>query len=195
MNLKENNMKLVVGLGNPGKEYDKTRHNCGFRAIDFYADKNNLSFKSKFNGLYCDLVVNNEKLLLLKPQTFMNLSGDCVIQFMKYFNLKNEDLLVIYDDSAFETGTFKIRRGGSSAGHNGIKDIINKLHTENIARVRIGISKNNIPLMDYVLGRFGKEDDEKVNAILSTIENVINDFTKLSIDELMQKYNGNHNEG
>ena len=78
-------MKLVVGLGNPGKEYDKTRHNCGFRAIDFYADKNNLSFKSKFNGLYCDLVVNNEKLLLLKPQTFMNLSGDCVIQFMKYF--------------------------------------------------------------------------------------------------------------
>ena len=86
-------MKLVVGLGNPGKEYDKTRHNCGFRAIDFYAEKNNLSFKSKFNGLYADLVVNNEKLIILKPQTFMNLSGDCVIQFMKYFNLKTEDFL------------------------------------------------------------------------------------------------------
>ena len=194
MNLKENNMKLVVGLGNPGKEYDKTRHNCGFRAIDFYAEKNNLSFKSKFNGLYADLVVNNEKLIILKPQTFMNLSGDCVIQFMKYFNLKTEDLLVIYDDSAFDTGIFKIRRGGSSAGHNGIKDIINKLHTENIARVRIGISKNNIPLMDYVLGRFGKDDDTKVNNILPTIESVINDFTKMTIDELMQKYNGNANE-
>ena len=196
-------MKLVVGLGNPGKEYDKTRHNCGFRAIDFYAEKNNLSFKSKFNGLYCDLVVNNEKLLLLKPQTFMNLSGDCVIQFMKYFNLKTEDLLVIYDDHAFDTGTFKIRRGGSSAGHkydssagghNGIKDIINKLHTENIARLRIGISKNNITLADYVLGRFGKEDDEKVNSILPTVESVIDDFTKLSIDDLMQKYNRNNNE-
>lgn len=187
-------MKLVVGLGNPGKEYDKTRHNCGFRAIDFYADKKNLSFKSKFNGLYCDLVVNNEKLVLLKPQTFMNLSGDCVIQFMKYFNLKTEDLLVIYDDHDFDTGTFRIRRGGSSAGHNGIKDIINKLHTENIARVRIGISKNNITLADYVLGRFGKEDDEKVNSILPTIENIIDDFTKLSIDDLMQKYNRNNNE-
>lgn len=187
-------MKLVVGLGNPGKEYDKTRHNCGFRAIDFYADKNNLSFKSKFNGLYCDLVVNNEKLILLKPQTFMNLSGDCVIQFMKYFNLKIEDLLVIYDDHDFDTGTFRIRRGGSSAGHNGIKDIINKLHTENIARVRIGISKNNITLADYVLGRFGKEDDEKVNSILPTIESIIDDFTKLSIDDLVQKYNRNNNE-
>ena len=184
-------MKLVVGLGNPGKEYDKTRHNCGFRAIDFYAEKNNLSFKSKFNGLYADIVINNEKVLLLKPQTFMNLSGDCVIQFMKYYNLKIEDLLVIYDDTDFETGTFKVKRGGSSAGHNGIKDIINKLHTENICRVRVGISKNNIALADYVLGRFGKEDDEKVNNILSTIEKIINDFTKLSIDDLMQKYNRN----
>ena len=184
-------MKLVVGLGNPGKEYDKTRHNCGFRAIDFYAEKNNLSFKSKFNGLYADIVINNEKVLLLKPQSFMNLSGDCVIQFMKYYNLKIEDLLVIYDDTDFETGTFKVKRGGSSAGHNGIKDIINKLHTENICRVRVGISKNNIALADYVLGRFGKEDDEKVNNILSTIEKIINDFTKLSIDDLMQKYNRN----
>ena len=184
-------MKLVVGLGNPGKEYDKTRHNCGFRAIDFYAEKNNLSFKSKFNGLYADIVINNEKVLLLKPQTFMNLSGDCVIQFMKYYNLKIEDLLVIYDDTDFETGTFKVKRGGSSAGHNGIKDIINKLHTENICRVRVGISKNNIALADYVLGRFGKEDDEKVNNILSTIEKIINDFTILSIDDLFQKYNMN----
>ena len=191
MNSKENNMKLVVGLGNPGKEYEKTRHNCGFRAIDFYAENNNLSFKSKFNGLYADLVINNEKLLLVKPQTFMNLSGDCVIQFMKYYNLKVDDLLVIYDDTDFETGTFKIKRGGSSAGHNGIKDIINKLHTENICRVRVGISKNNIQLADYVLGRFGKEDDEKVNSTLPTIEKIINDFTKLSIDELMQKYNRN----
>lgn len=184
-------MKLVVGLGNPGKEYDKTRHNCGFRAIDFYAAKNNLSFKSKFNGLYADLVVNNEKLLIVKPQTFMNLSGDCVVQFMKYYNLKIEDLLVIYDDTDFETGTFKVKRGGSSAGHNGIKDIINKLHTENICRIRIGISKNNIALADYVLGRFGKEDDEKINNMLSTIESVIDDFTKMSIDDLMQKYNRN----
>lgn len=184
-------MKLVVGLGNPGKEYDKTRHNCGFRAIDFYAAKNNLSFKSKFNGLYADLVVNNEKLLIVKPQTFMNLSGDCVVQFMKYYNLKVEDLLVIYDDTDFEAGTFKVKRGGSSAGHNGIKDIINKLHTENICRIRVGISKNNISLADYVLGRFGKEDDEKVNNILPTIESVIDDFTKMSIDELMQKYNRN----
>ena len=103
-------MKLIVGLGNPGKEYENTRHNCGFRAIDFYATKNNLNFKNKFNGEYCENRINNEKIILLKPQTFMNLSGDCVVKFVNYYNLKIEDILIIYDDVDFEVGKFKIKR-------------------------------------------------------------------------------------
>ena len=125
-------MKLVVGLGNPEKKYEFTRHNCGFRAIDYYASKNNLSFKSKFNGHYAETIVNNTKLILLKPQTYMNLSGESVIKFVNYYNINIEDILVIYDDVDFEVGKFKLRRGGSSGGHNGINNIIDLLKTQNI---------------------------------------------------------------
>lgn len=184
-------MKLVVGLGNPDKKYEKTRHNCGFRAIDFYAEKNNLSFKSKFKGLYCEQLVNNEKLILLKPQTYMNLSGESVIEFVKYYNIKLTDIIIIYDDIDFEVGTFKIKRGGSAGGHNGIKNIIELLKTENIQRIRIGISKNMIPLDKYVLEKFTKEEEEKLNSILLIISNIIDDFTKYDIDKLMEKYNRN----
>lgn len=184
-------MKLVVGLGNPDKKYEKTRHNCGFRAIDFYAEKNNLTFKSKFKGLYCEQLVNNEKLILLKPQTYMNLSGESVIEFVKYYNIDLKDLIVIYDDIDFEVGTFKIKRNGSAGGHNGIKNIIEHLKTENIQRIRIGISKNNIPLDKYVLEKFTQDEDEKINQILPTISNIIEDFTMYDIDKLMEKYNRN----
>lgn len=182
-------MKLVVGLGNPGKEYENTRHNCGFRAIDFYVEKNNLAMKKKFNGLYAEHVINNEKIILLKPQTFMNLSGNSVQAFANYYNIHIDDILVIYDDVDFEVGKFKIKRGGSSAGHNGIKDIINKLKTEQIQRIRVGISKNNIELMNYVLGKFSKEDNEKINSVVEEISNIIEDFSKYNIDTLMDKYN------
>ena len=184
-------MKLVVGLGNPEKKYEFTRHNCGFRAIDYYASKNNLSFKSKFNGHYAETIVNNTKLILLKPQTYMNLSGESVIKFVNYYNINIEDILVIYDDVDFEVGKFKLRRGGSSGGHNGINNIIDLLKTQNISRLRMGISKNNIPLMDYVLGKFSSEENEKIESILPVISNSINDFSVHNIDELMEKYNRN----
>lgn len=183
-------MKLVVGLGNPGKEYENTRHNYGFIVIDNYAQKNNLLFKSKFNGLYCEQVINNEKIILLKPQTYMNLSGSCVLSFSKYYNIEVNDILVIYDDVDFEVGKFKIKCKGSSAGHNGINDIMNKLNNKNIQRVRMGTSKNNIPLIDYVLGKFSKEDLEKISKILPITENIINDFATNDINKLMDKYNG-----
>ena len=184
-------MKLVVGLGNPDKKYEKTRHNCGFRAIDFYAEKNNLTFKSKFKGLYCEQLVNNEKLILLKPQTYMNLSGESVIEFVKYYNIDLKDLIVIYDDIDFEVGTFKIKRNGSAGGHNGIKNIIEHLKTENIQRIRIGISKNNIPLDKYVIEKFTQEEDEKINQILPTISNIIEDFTMYDIDKFNRLHTTN----
>lgn len=184
-------MKLIVGLGNPEKKYENTRHNCGFRAIDFYAAKNNLVFKNKYNSLYSEQIINNEKVIFVKPQTYMNLSGNAVRQFVKFFNLDIKDLLIIYDDVDFEIGTFKIKRGGSSGGHNGMNNIIDNLHTNDIQRVRIGISKNEIPLIDYVLGKFSKEDNVKLEKVFETICDVIDDFTILDIDKLMDKYNRN----
>jgi PTH1 family peptidyl-tRNA hydrolase len=127
-------MKLIVGLGNPEKKYENTRHNCGFRAIDFYAAKNNLVFKNKYNSLYSEQIINNEKVIFVKPQTYMNLSGNAVRQFVKFYNLDIKDLLIIYDDVDFEIGTFKIKRGGSSGGHNGMNNIIDNLHTNDIQR-------------------------------------------------------------
>ena len=172
-------MKLIVGLGNPEKKYEHTRHNCGFRVIDFYAKKNNLTFKNKYNSLYAENIVNGEKLI----------SGVAVRKFVDFYNLKLDDLLVIYDDVDFEVGKFKIKRGGSSGGHNGINNVIENLKTNEINRIRIGISKNEIPLIDYVLGKFSKEDDEKIDSILETISNIIDDFSVNNINKLMEKYN------
>ena len=187
-------MKLVVGLGNPGKKYEKTRHNCGYNAISFYAAKNNLSFKKKFNAEYCEQVVNNEKMILVKPTTYMNLSGNAVIEFVNFYNIDTKDILIIYDDKNFEVGKFKIKRKGSDGGHNGIKDIISVIHSENIARIKIGTSRKQDSIIDYVLGKFSKEDTEKLNNLYPIICNIIDDFSVLTIDELMDKYNGINNE-
>ena len=124
----------------------------------------------------------------------MNLSGESVREIVNFYNIDIEDILIIYDDIDFEVGTFKIRRGGSAGGHNGIRNIIDNLKTENIQRIRIGISKNEIPLMDYVLGKFTFEEEKKIESIFPQIANVINDFSNNNIDELMKKYNGNKNE-
>ncbi len=184
-------MKLVVGLGNPGKKYEKTRHNVGFRSIDFYAEKNNLDFKKKFNGLYCEYKIKDNRIILLKPQTFMNLSGECVSKFIKYFNINLEDVIIIYDDIDFEVGKYKIKRNGSSAGHNGINSIIQLLKTEEIQRVRVGISKNNIPLESYVLQNFNEEDNKIIDSIMPELSNIIDDFSCNNIDYIMEKYNRN----
>ena len=187
-------MKLIVGLGNPGKEYEYTRHNTGFMAIDYYAKKHSLDFKNKYNGLYSESIINNEKVILLKPQTFMNLSGECIRKFINFFKVDLKDLLVIYDDVDFEVGTFKIKRNGSSAGHNGIKNIIQNIGTEEFQRIRIGISKNTIKRMDYVLQKFSVEDLNKLNDILPIVSDAIDDFIYHDLDYIMQKYNRNKDE-
>ena len=187
-------MKLIVGLGNPGKEYEKTRHNVGFMAVDAFSSSNNLIFKNKFNALYAETMVNNEKVILLKPQTFMNISGDAVLEFKNYFYLNVDDILVIYDDINFEVGELKIKKSGSSGGHNGINDIINKLKTKNIKRVKIGISKNKFKLKDYVLSSFNSEELEKLNNIFKITNNIIEDFSNIDFEKLMSKYNGIKNE-
>jgi len=182
-------MKLIVGLGNPGPAFVKSRHNTGFRIIDYIAEKNNLTFKHKDYGYYTQYVINKQKLILLKPYTFMNLSGDCVLSFMNYYKIKLEDVLIIYDDMSFDVGTFKIKKDGSAGGHNGLDHVLAKLGTEEVNRVKVGISKNTVPMVEYVLGNFPEEEDKKLQTVFPKVEEVVNDFSIYSMDKLMEKYN------
>ena len=183
-------MKLIVGLGNPGKEYENTRHNVGFMVIDnFKKNISDLDYKEKFNGSYLTITNDNEKIMLLKPLSYMNLSGEVVKKYVDYFNISLDDVLVIYDDMDFDLGVVKIKKSGSSAGHNGIKNIIDLLKTENIKRIRVGISKNNVDKKNYVLGKFTNDEKETLNEVINKTENILKDYLNIDFEKLMNKYN------
>mgnify|MGYP004496069239 FL=1 len=181
-------MKLIVGLGNPGEEYQNTRHNAGFMAIDNYIDESN--FKKKDNYMIAEKVINAEKILFVKPLTYMNDSGQAVRKVVDYYKISLDDILIIYDDMDFNVGTIKIKASGSSGGHNGIKSIIRCLGTENFKRVRIGISKPEGDTINYVLGKFSKHDLNNLYYVFNTINRIIEDFVVLPFEKLMSKYNG-----
>ena len=183
-------MKLIVGLGNPGKEYENTRHNIGFMSVDKIIHENNLTEKEKFNGKYYEYNINNEKIIILKPQNYINLSGQVINKFVNYFKIDTNDILIIHDDLDLPVGKIKLRMSGGSGGHNGLKDIENCLKTKNYKRVKVGISNNkNIDTKDYVLGRFNSEDKKIIDNSINTISNIINDFPYLTFENLMNKYN------
>lgn len=184
-------MRLIVGLGNPGKEYENTRHNIGFNVIDLYLKKNNLKLdKDKFNGKYTKTSINDEDVILLEPQTFMNLSGDSVRKVMDFYKINVDDILVIQDDLDMEVGKIKLKEKSSSGGHNGIKDIEQKLGTNNFKRLKVGISNDkNRDTKDYVLGKFSKEEKEILDKSYDICLNIIDDFFKMNFDLLMGKYN------
>ncbi len=184
-------MKLIVGLGNFGKEYKNTRHNIGFMALDYYAKKNNLEIdKKKFKGLYAETTINNEKVILLEPQTYMNLSGECVRDFVLYFHIDINDILVIYDDMDLDVGTLRLREKGSAGGHNGIKNIIQHIKTSEFKRVRVGISKDKERnVIDYVLGKFNEEDKKIIDEKIEKISYIIEDFVKHDFNKVMSMYN------
>lgn len=147
-------MLLFVGLGNPTKEYEGTRHNCGFCVLDMFAKKHNLTFEtSKFKGEYAKYKDGDKTIFLLKPHTFMNLSGECVRPFMDYYKIDAEDLIIISDDMDNDVGAVRVRTKGSSGGHNGLKSIFQNLGTEDIKRIKIGIGKPAYDAIDFVLGR------------------------------------------
>lgn len=186
-------MKLVIGLGNPGGEYRKTRHNAGFIFLNSFLSKEGISLdKKKFKGEYIDYISSKgNKVIFLEPQTYMNLSGDCVIDFVKYFKIDINDILVIYDDLDIDVGKIRIRSKGSSGGHNGIKSLISRLGSQEFKRVRIGIGKNsNIPVVDYVLSKFNDEEIEILNNQMKTVHNVIEDFINdIDFHVIESKYN------
>lgn len=186
-------MKLIVGLGNPGLEYENTRHNIGFIYIDSIAKKLNLTFKEKFNGLYAKTKIEGEEIIFLKPLSYMNLSGTVVIKYVNYYKINPQDVLVIHDDLDMEIAKIKLKETGSSGGHNGIKNIILNLQTENFKRLKVGIDKNkNIPTDKYVLGHFTPLEKQELESIEIIIFNIINDYLKLPFNDLMSKYNSNN---
>ena len=180
-------MKVIVGLGNPGKKYENTRHNTGFAVIDRTLAKLNVELdKNKFNADYTMINRNGEKIYILKPLTYMNLSGEAVVPFMKYFGIEPEDLVVVHDDLDLPVGKIRLRQSGSCGGQNGMRNIIDLLGDSNIKRIRVGIGKDPlIPVVDYVLGKTKKEDLEVYNQALDKASDALiywldhDDFSKV----------------
>ena len=185
-------MKLVVGLGNPGKQYENTRHNIGFMLLDKYSQMHNISIdKEKFGGFYAIETLYGEKVLFLKPQEYINLSGDVLKRFVDYYDIAIEDILVINDDLDLEIVTFKLKPGGSSAEHNGLKNIEFNLKTKDYKRLKIGISNNKqIDTKDYVLGKLNSYEKETINTVMDECVILLDDYFKMSFNDLMNKYNG-----
>ena len=173
-------MKLIVGLGNPGLEYVNTRHNIGFVILEKFMDTKGLKLdKEKFDGIYTIDGVGEDRVIYLEPMTFMNLSGDSVRQIADFYKIDTSDILVVYDDKDIKLGDLRVKKQGSSAGHNGIKSIINQLGTDEFNRLRIGIGSNpKMQTSDYVLGKFTAQEkevlDKNLDRYLSEIEKFIN---------------------
>ena len=185
-------MYLIIGLGNPEEEYSKTRHNIGFNTINKLAQKYNIKItKTKYEGLYETGEIEGQKVILIKPQTYMNLSGNCVKQFVDFYKVEKENVLVIYDDMDIETGTIKIRKKGSAGGHNGIKSIVQMLGTEEFPRIRIGIGRpeHNGDEINYVIGAIPKEEIPKLEEGTEKAKEAIIEILKNGIDKAMNKFN------
>lgn len=186
-------MKLVIGLGNPGKKYDKTRHNIGFIALDYIAQHLGLSFnKTKFNSVYAEGNIGSEKIVLIKPQTFMNLSGESVQPWVDYYNLTEDDIVVIYDDMDLPVGKIRLRMKGGHGGHNGIKSIIQHLSTKEFNRIRVGVGRPypQQSVISHVLSQFSKETvpDMKI-AVHKIVDAVKYWAANHTFQETMNEYN------
>ena len=184
-------MKLVVGLGNKGREYENTRHNMGFMLVDRYLQYKNITdkLKEKFNAMYIETTINNEKVIFIKPMTYMNNSGIAVRAFVDFYKLNSEDILVISDDLDLDLGKFRLRRNGSSGGHNGLKSIISHLGTDNFKRLRIGISNDKDDVINYVLSKFSKKELNEIDIMFDTLVDVLDDYFVMDFTFLMSKYN------
>ncbi|MGG7323463.1 aminoacyl-tRNA hydrolase [Clostridium baratii] len=184
-------MFLIVGLGNPEEKYNNTRHNIGFEAVDYIADKYNIDInRKKFKGVYGEGFIGNEKVILMKPTTYMNLSGECIREVIDFYKLSNEDILVIYDDISLDVGRIRIRPKGSAGGHNGIKSIINHLGTDEFSRIKIGVGQPKGDLVNHVLGKFSKEENEVLEESLEATKVATETIIKEDTQAGMNKFNG-----
>ena len=183
---------LVVGLGNPGLQYEKTRHNVGFMSADLLMKKAGGEFtKHKMDSHYGECEIGKKRILVMKPQTFMNNSGTAVSAVSKFYKIPEDKIIIISDDISLDVGKIRIRRKGSHGGHNGLKDIFQLLGTDSIMRVKIGVGAKPHPdydLADWVLGKFPKEDEENLSTALDNSVKAIEEIIKRGIDSAMNKY-------
>ena len=185
---------LIVGLGNPGREYEKTRHNVGFRCIDIIADQLNVKIdRLKYQGLYCQTNYKGSKLFLLKPQTYMNLSGRSVLQLSAYFNIPPQRIIVLFDDISLEPGRLRIRANGSAGGHNGIKSIIQEVGSQEFPRVKIGVGAKPHPefdLADWVLSTFSAQEEKALAPAIEKAADAALCIIDKGIAEASNRYSG-----
>jgi PTH1 family peptidyl-tRNA hydrolase len=183
---------LIVGLGNPGNEYINTRHNIGFMAIEKLADSFNMNFsKTKFEGIYSIGQINDEKVILLKPQTYMNLSGESIVQFKKFYKIANSKIIVIYDDIDIKLGNIRIKKQGGPGTHNGMKSVTEKLNTQKFIRIRIGsgFPKENENLAEYVLKKLKKDEINILEDSTNKTKEAICEIISGKIELVMNKIN------
>ena len=187
---------LIVGLGNPGREYEKTRHNAGFRAVELLAEDLGCKIdKLKFQGLYCQTSYNGKKLFLLKPQTYMNLSGRSVLQLSAYFNIPHQRIIVMFDDISLVPVRLRIRADGSAGGHNGIKSIIQEVGSQAFPRVKIGVGGKAHPeqdLADHVLSTFSAGEEKALAVALKNAADAALAIIDRGVPEAANRFNGSH---
>ncbi len=183
-------MKCIVGLGNPGKKYEGTRHNLGFNVIAKIAEKLNVdTTQQKFNSIFAKTQVKGETILLVQPLTFMNRSGQAVREVVDFYKLDMDDLLVIYDDKDFNIGQVRLRKQGSAGGHNGIKSIINSLGTNEFNRMRLGIGAPEYDQINHVLSKFYPEEQKVIDKVIDHAAEAVIYFANNTMDNTMNKYN------
>lgn len=186
-------MKLIVGLGNPTDKYEGTRHNVGFEVIDRIADEYGIGLDTiKHKGMYGKGKLDGQTVILLKPMTYMNLSGESISAVAAYYKIEPCDIIVIYDDINLDVGRLRVRGKGSAGGHNGIKNMIAHLHTEEFPRVRIGVGMKppKMDLADYVLSRFSKEEQERMEEGYDRAVKAVAMLVKDELEQAMNEYNG-----
>lgn len=186
-------MYLVAGLGNPEKKYDNTRHNIGFDAIDLLSDKFGIALtRTKFKAVYGDGYIGSERVIIAKPQTYMNLSGMSIEEIAKFYKIPNEDIIIIHDDISLDIGRLRIREKGSAGGHNGLKSIISHLGGDDFIRIKIGVGApkhEDYDLADYVLGSFSEEERKVLSPVLSDTVNSVESIISEGAQRAMNKYN------
>ncbi|EHR1327612.1 aminoacyl-tRNA hydrolase [Clostridium perfringens] len=184
-------MILIVGLGNPGNQYEQTRHNIGFDVIDYMANKYNIDVnREKFKGICGEGFIENKKVILLKPLTYMNLSGESIRELANFYKLEDDEIIVVYDDISLDIGRLRIREKGSAGGHNGIKSIIQNLGGDKFPRVKVGVGQPKDNLVNHVLGKFSKEDREHIEKVIPVVSDAIVEIVKNDAKESMNKFNG-----
>lgn len=185
-------MKLIAGLGNPGRDYAGTRHNIGFGVITRISDKYNITLNGKEHKALCGKgFIGGEKVILAQPQTFMNLSGESVRSIADYYKIDPEDIIIAYDDIDLEVGQLRVRRKGSAGGHNGIKNIIAHLGTNEFPRVKVGVGAKpeGGDLVRHVLGRFSKEEEKIIGQVLDLAVEAVEDIVSNGVESAMNNFN------